>query len=60
MTAFSSMNLHGVESVRVSSETHYKDTDTYVKTLVITDEEGNEIRINLFRRFRSINIGEEK
>ncbi len=60
MTAFNSMNLHGVESVIVSSERHYEDTGTYVKTLVIIDEEGNEIRINLFRRFRSINIGEEK
>lgn len=60
MTAFSSMNLHDVESVIVSSETHYEYTDTYIKTLVIIDEEGNEIRINLFRRFRSINIGEEK
>ncbi len=60
MTAFSSMNLHYVESVIVSAERHYEDTDTYVKTLVIIDEEGNEIRINLFRRFRSINIGVEK
>ena len=60
MTAFNSMNLHGVESVSVSEERYYKDTDTYVKTLVITDEEGNEIHINLFRRFRSINIEVEK
>ena len=60
MTVFNSMYLHNVESVSFSEVTHYKDTDTYVKTLVITDEEGNVININLFRRFRSINIEEEK
>jgi hypothetical protein len=60
MTAFNSMNLHGVESVSVSEERYYKDTDTYVKTLVITDDDGNVTNINLFRRFRSINIEEEK
>ena len=42
------LNLHGVTNITVTAVDQIKDTDTITRDLIITFDDGQELKIDLF------------